>query len=143
MLFQKIFEIAQGTALTLTFTANREAGTLNVVVIPKMTDEKANPALFQPMSFEASPEELETEFANVLGAYSSSRMTLSDALKNAEAVMEAAKKEATEKAGKAVKSATGKSGKPADTPVPVTVTASGPAQPAIVSGDDNLFADEE
>lgn len=138
MLFQKIYNIAQETALTMSFTANREAGTLTVVVIPKMVDEKANPALRQPLSFEATPEELEAEFAEALGSYAASRKSLADALKDTETVIEAAKKEATSKATKAIKTASPKAAAankpdkaeekaPTGSTVPVTVPAEAPA----------------
>lgn len=138
MLFQKIFNIAQEAALTMSFTANREAGTLTVVVIPKMVDEKANPALHQPLSFEATPEELEDGFAEALGSYAATRKSLADALKDAETVIEAAKKEAASKASKAVRGASAKAGAetkpakaaenaPASDTVPVTVPAAVPA----------------
>jgi len=124
MLFQKIFDIAQEAALTMSFTANREAGTLTVVVIPKMIDEKANPALHQPLSFEATPDELEEGFAAALGSYAATRKSLADALKDAETVIEAAKKEAASKATKAVKAA---EKAPASDTVPITVPAAAPA----------------
>lgn len=150
MLFQKIFDIAQETTLAMTFSANREAGTLIVTVIPKAIDEKANPALYQPLQFEATPEELETGFEDALGTHGAARKSLADAIKDAEAVIAAAKKEVTAKAAKAVKGASGKSETPAPgvatENVPVTVTepagskADSVAANPVKTESDNLFA---
>lgn len=156
MLFQKIFEIAQETTLAMTFSANREAGTLIVTVIPKAVGDKPNAALYQPLQFEATPEELENGLPEALGRYGAARKSLADAISDAETVIAAAKKETTAKATKAVKGASGKGGEkaagakgPIDTePAPGGVTAPAPAgsgtsSPAVepVKADsDNLFA---
>lgn len=150
MLFQKIFELAADTAITMTFVANRDAGTLTVTVIPKPLGEKSNPALSQPLSFEATPEELESSFAEALGSYGHMRKSLADTLKDAETVIESAKKDATTKAAKAVKGAEKKAPKAAATaPVvakadteaapPATAETAAPAETPAAAGE-NLFA---
>lgn len=139
MLFEKIYSIAQDSALTMTFTANRETGTLTVVVIPKAIGENANPALHQPMSFEATPDELESQFAEALGSYSASRKSLADALKDAESVMAAAKSEVGSKTRKALKGASVKDA-PAST-VPVVVPESSGTSVAAATAEDNLFGE--
>jgi PRTRC genetic system protein E len=142
MLFQKIFEIAQDATLAMTFSANREAGTLIVTVVPKAVGDNPNPALHQPLQFEATPEELDSGFADALGSYEVSRKSLADALKDTQAVIDAAKKDATSKAAKAVKGAAGKSAAtPAATPVSVKVTE--PAATAASEADESNSASAE
>jgi PRTRC genetic system protein E len=142
MLFQKIFEIAQDATLAMTFSANREAGTLIVTVVPKAVGDNPNPALHQPLQFEATPEELDSGFTDALGSYEVSRKSLADALKDTQAVIDAAKKDATSKAAKAVKGAAGKSAAtPAATPVSVKVTE--PAATAASEADESNSASAE
>jgi PRTRC genetic system protein E len=105
--FQRIKELTHnGTVLSFVFTAIPNSENLSVVVSPISNDvEKAGAAMTQSLAFEATVEELETEFADALGSFSASRKSLSDAVKNAEVVMGAAKQEAISKASKAVKGA--------------------------------------
>lgn len=156
MLFQKIFDIAQEATLAMTFSANREAGTLIVTVIPKAVGDNPNPALHQPLQFEATPEELENGLPEALGRYGAARRSLADAIQDAETVIAAAKKETTAKAAKAVKGASGKGGEKAAAKapratesVPVKVTeppapsgggAGTPAVEPVKVESDNLFA---
>lgn len=124
-LFTQIYELAENAALSMTFVANKKEGTLTVTVIPKALSDKANPVLSTPLSFEATPEELDADFANALGSFSASRKTLANALKDAEDVMAAAKDEATSKAAKALKKASEKQ-QPAT--APATPPAGAPPQ---------------
>lgn len=141
-LFTKIHEIAQDAVLTMTFAANKENGTLTVTVIPKAVSDKANPALATPLSFEATPEELDVQFADALGRFQASRKSLADAVKDVEAVMAAAAKEATSKASKAVKNASERQ----TTKTPPEATATLPSQPEAAPAatapvdSDSLFA---
>lgn len=139
-LFNTIYEIAQDAALSMTFVANKDSGTLTVTVIPKAINDKANPALTTPLQFDATPEELENEFASAIGGFKATRKTLADAFKDAESVMEAAKKEANEKASKAVKAAATEPAKTA-TPSSHPTSESKSVDTASPEADkDNLFA---
>lgn len=139
-LFTKIYEIAQDAALTMTFVANKEAGTLTVTVIPKALFDKANPALSTPLSFEATPDELDRDLAASLGGFSASRKSLAEALKDAEAVMDAAKNDATKKASSALKNASGKeTAKSPATAASTPAQEAAPAKPEAPAEAENLF----
>lgn len=100
MVFRSIKNLAKTTQLVLIISDGDE-DTLKVTVMPKAAKDCENPALSTPLQLVGTPEELDEKFAEILGGYTASRTSLEDSLAASQTVMEAAKKEATEKAAKA------------------------------------------
>ena len=97
------------TSLTLSLAANQD-GTLTVTVTPK--GAKVSGALDTPLSLTGTAAELDEGFAGILASYTAKRQDLSDQLAATEAILEAAKKEAADKAKKSI-------AKPAKSSTPV------------------------
>lgn len=95
--------LAACASITLSMVANGN-GTITVTVIPKANkggDENAS--LNTPLSLTGTAEELDAEFAGILAKYSDSHKSLAEQLEATEAILDAAKKEASTKATKAIK----------------------------------------
>lgn len=91
--------LAHLASLSLTLVGNTD-GTLTVTVTPK--GAKVAGALDTPLSLTGTPAELDAEFANILASYSAKRLSLAEQVAATEAILEAAKNEATEKAKKSI-----------------------------------------
>jgi len=91
--------LAHLASLSLTLVGNPD-GTLTVTVTPK--GAKVAGALDTPLSLTGTPAELDEGFADILASYSGKRLSLVEQFAATEAILEAAKKEATEKAKKSI-----------------------------------------
>lgn len=112
-MFTQIAQLAKHSTLNLIISA--EGDNLRVIVMPKPKGGE-NAALSTPLSLLASPEELDREFASVINGYSANRTTLQESLDAAKTIMDAAAKEAREKAASKAKPAASKTAaKPAST----------------------------
>lgn len=103
-------------------------GTLSVDLLPP---QDGNPALSQPLLLQASAAELDGEFAGIVGRFANARKSLSQALADAELLMQAAEKEAKGKASSAVAKASASAemveeAKAQVAPAPTTSAASSP-----------------
>jgi len=87
------------TSLTLSLAANPD-NTITVTVTPK--GAKVSGALDTPLSLTGTAAELDEGFAGILSGYTTKRQDLSDQLAATEAIMEAARKEAADKAKKSI-----------------------------------------
>ncbi|KXS30418.1 MAG: Uncharacterized protein AWT59_3458 [Candidatus Gallionella acididurans] len=87
------------TSLTVSLVANAD-DTITVTVTPK--GGKTGSTIDTPLSLTATAAELDEGFAEVLLGYTGKRQNLSDQLAATEAILEAAQKEATEKAKKSI-----------------------------------------
>ena len=104
--------LTQVVSLSTSMVENEDK-TITVTVIPKAKKEgEANASLNTPLVLTGTAEELDAEFANLLASYTGKRSSLAEQLEATEAVLEAAKKEATKKATKAVTSKPAKPVKP-------------------------------
>ena len=98
------------TSLTVSLVANAD-DTITVTVTPK--GGKTGSTLDTPLSLTATAAELDEGFAGVLSGYANKRQNLSDQLAATEAILEAAQKEAAEKAKKSIAKPAQKSSTPA------------------------------
>jgi PRTRC genetic system protein E len=142
-MFTELAALAKSTTIHLIITSapNDE---LKVVVLPQ-AKEGMNPALCQPLSLTASPEELDEKFVDCLASYKTERKTLEEQLEDSRLVMEAAGKAAQESAADATKKATTKPAAPAPSANKTTAAAPAADKTASESGgsieeeDDNIF----
>lgn len=105
-MWKALFDVAKTTALVMTITADEKAGLLNVTVTPRPTAKDAPPALSQPLSLKATPEELDAGFVETLTTYGTAYASLKETVEAAVAVMNEAKKALVSKvAAKAAKAA--------------------------------------
>lgn len=105
--------LAGVTSLNLSLVANGD-DTITVTVHPK--GSKTGNTLDTPLSLTATAAELDEGFANVLLAYSSKRQNLVEQLAATEAILEAAQKEASDKAKKSLAKPGKKSSTESETP---------------------------
>ncbi len=87
------------TSLTLSLAANPD-NTITVTVTPK--GAKVSGALDTPLSLTGTAAELDEGFAGILTSYANKRQNLSEQLAATEAILEAAQKEAADKAKKSI-----------------------------------------
>jgi PRTRC genetic system protein E len=109
--------VAKGVTVQFTVLAAAD-GKLEVNVIPSVAGGTSSLNLV-PKSFVATPEELDTEFQDVIAGYATANLTLKQQLEDVETVAAAAAKEASENAAR----------KPT-----TTTKKSGAARPAVKSG---------
>ena len=83
---------------TLLITVARIEQNLRVNVIPTKARDGEDQALTTPLSYTASPEELDAEFGKHLAGYVDSHITLGSTLAEAKAEMDAAAKAARQRA---------------------------------------------
>ncbi|ABL01409.1 PRTRC system protein E [Pelobacter propionicus] len=98
-MFSAIHRLATQADLALNISASGDS--LRVVVIPKPKSGETHSALITPLILEATPEELNEQFAGILVQYSSKRKSLVETLEETTAYLDAAMKEAKDKATKA------------------------------------------
>lgn len=142
MLFQSLQELSRSTHIVCMISGEGD-DLMKVTVMPKPAKEGENPALSTPLQLVGTPRELDEKFAEVLTSYTASRTSLIESLAASQAVMDAAKKDATDKAAKASQDSARTA--PAKTP-PVSDKADGegesqddPTQAAQANSDLNLF----
>lgn len=83
---------------TLLLTIARVGDKIKVNVIPAKVKEGEDQALTTPLSYAASPEELDAEFGKHLASYVDAHLSLGSTLAEAKAEMDAAAKAARQKA---------------------------------------------
>ena len=83
---------------TILLTIARVESKVKVNVIPIKAKEGEDQALTTPLSYTASPEELDAEFGKHLASYSNAHISLGSTLAEAKAEMDAAAKAARQKA---------------------------------------------
>lgn len=98
--------LATVASLSMNLVLNGD-GTITVTVMPKGKKEGEN-ALNTPLSITGTAEELDAEFAGILAKYNGKRLSLAEQLEATEAILEAAKQEASKKATTAVKKGSSK-----------------------------------
>lgn len=129
-MFEELFALACSATLTMTVSADEKTGRLTVNVIPKPKQQAGEPALAQPLSLTATPQEFDAGFIEALRGYRDVRQSLAQQAEATNEVIEAAKAASVKKASEATAKAS--SVKPA---APVKPAASAPAaQPPV--GDD-------
>ena len=105
-MFVELAEIVKETKLTI-MVEDVGGGNIFLFVHPKPVEGK-NTALFVPLGFTGTPEELDKNLSELLVRYTTKRQDLAESLEAAEAVMDAAKKLAQEEATKKSRKATKK-----------------------------------
>lgn len=102
MFFQSLNSLLQNvSAITVTMTPATD-GDITITVIPTAKKD-AEKALATPIQLTGSPEELDAEFAALISRTATTRKSLAEQLDATEAVLEAARKDASSNATKAVK----------------------------------------
>lgn len=129
-MFEELFALATSATLTMTVSADEKTGRLTVNVIPKPKQQAGEPALAQPLSLTATPQEFDAEFVQALRGYRDVRQSLAQQAEATNEVIEAAKAASVKKASEATAKAS--SAKPA-APAKPAASASA-AQPPV--GDD-------
>jgi len=104
MLFNSLHELVKTTKIICFISSDGEQ--MKVTVLPKAANESAPPALSTPLQLVGTPDELDSQFPEILKEYTETRTSLVNSLAASQAVMEAAKKEATDKAAKVVSAKT-------------------------------------
>jgi PRTRC genetic system protein E len=98
-MFVELMPLLFGRTVMIT-VARENDKMLRVNVIPKKLREDENPALTTPLSYTATPEELDAELGKHLASYVECHTQLGSTLAQAKAAMEAAAKAAQEEARK-------------------------------------------
>lgn len=108
-MFKELFELARASGpLTMALSADTPPGQMTVVVIPKSSDAKDEPALATPLSLTATPEELDAEFTTVLASYKGQRQSLAEQVAATNEVLAAAREASVQKGSKAATKALAK-----------------------------------
>lgn len=118
-MFEELFALACSTTLTMTVSADEKSGRLTVNVIPKAKPDAAEPALAQPLSLTATPQEFDTGFIDALRGFREVRQSLAQQAEATKEVIEAAKAASVKKASDATTKAAApkpSTSKPAATP---------------------------
>lgn len=127
--------LAGNTAVNLMVTGTEDKMTVTVIPKPAKTGE-GNEALSQPLVLTGSANELDAEFATLLGRFDNSRKSLIEQFEATEAVLEAAKKASAEKAAKGVTKAAAKASTKA-------ATAAAPEPNGKGDGEGNMDGEDE
>ena len=125
-MFEELFALACSTTLTMTVSADEKSGRLTVNVIPKAKPDAAEPALAQPLSLTASPQEFDTGFIDALRGFREVRQSLAQQAEATKEVIEAAKAASVKKAS----DATTKAAAPKSTASEPTSTVAATPSPA-------------
>lgn len=134
-MFQELFALAASATLTMTVSADETTGRMTINVIPKPRKDANEPALAQPLSLTATPQEFDTGFIAALSGYREVRQSLEQQAEATKVVLEAAKAASVKKASDATSKAAGAPAKPAaavSRPLPAPSAASARAS----SGDE-------
>lgn len=117
-MFEELFALACSATLTMTVSADEKSGRLTVNVIPKPKPDAGEPALAQPLSLTATPQEFDIGFIDALRGFREVRHSLAQQAEATKEVIEAAKAASVKKASDATAKATAPkpvAGKPAPT----------------------------
>lgn len=134
-MFEELFALARGATLTMTVSADEKTGRLTVNVIPKPRTNAGEPALAQPLSLTATPQEFDDGFIEALQGYREVRQSLTQQAEATKEVIEAAKAASVKKASDAaVKAAE---------PQPAAKPASSAAPRVATSPDEDGMDDAE
>jgi PRTRC genetic system protein E len=115
--------------ILITTTAD---GQLSVTVLSVQQSAKTNPVLSRPLTLVATPEELDSQFAEVISTYGQRRASLVEQLEAETTILQNAEKES---ADKATKKLAGKS-------AAANASKAGKSQAAAASDDDEDFGGE-
>ncbi|MFT4192095.1 MAG: PRTRC system protein E [Comamonas sp.] len=137
-MFEELYALALNATLTMTVSADEKSGRLTVNVIPKPRADAGEPALAQPLSLTATPQEFDAGFIDALCGYRETRLSLAQQAEATKEVIEAAKavcvKKASEAAAKAsAAKAAAKTAPAASSSTPALASADGDDIPAPVS----------
>lgn len=138
-MFKELYELALGTTLTLTISADERKGRMTVNVVPKPRDDAGEPALSTPLILTAMPEEFDADFVTVLAGYRTSHASLVQQAQVTQELLDAAKAASAKKATNAVAKAQGRSAPPSA--AAKRATGSAPASEPD-AGDDDAGADD-
>nr|WP_297383512.1 PRTRC system protein E [uncultured Roseateles sp.] len=105
-MFQELFALAASATLTMTVSADEAAGRMTINVIPKPRKDANEPALTQPLSLTATPQEFDAGFIAALSGYREVRQSLEQQAEATKVVLEAAKAASVKKASDATSKAT-------------------------------------
>lgn len=139
-MFEELFALACSATLTMTVSADEKSGRLTVNVIPKPRQDTGEPALAQPLSLTATPQEFDTGFIEALCGYREVRRSLAQQAEATKEVIEAAKAASVKKASDATAKAAAPK-PPAAKPAPAS-TAATTASPALQDDDDGADGGE-
>lgn len=106
-MFQELFALAASATLTMTVSADETTGRMTINVIPKPRKDVSEPALTQPLSLTATPQEFDTGFIAALSGYREVRQSLEQQAEATKVVLEAAKAASVKKASDATSKAAG------------------------------------
>lgn len=101
-LFNELYAMATTCSLSLLVTADAPSGKLTINVIPKPKPGADEPALKQPLSLTATPDEFDREFLAALRGYRECHASLAAQAEATLEVLTAATKASAKKAGHAV-----------------------------------------
>jgi PRTRC genetic system protein E len=131
--FVELMPLLAGRTVLIT-VAKVDDKTLRVNVIPRAKADE-NPALSTPLTYTASPEELDAELGKHLAGYVQTHQQTASTLAEAKATLEAAAKAAQEEAKRKAEERKKATQKPAAnaTPGSASAASSTPAEPVPVS----------
>lgn len=104
-LFEELYALALTATLTMTVSADEKSGRLTLNVIPKPRKDVSEPALTQPLSLTATPQEFDEGFIAALTGYREVRQSLAQQAEATNEVIDAAKAASVKKASEAVSKA--------------------------------------
>lgn len=134
-MFKNIFQLVQAAPLLMKLDAQPE-GKLAILIQPTPAKADGAPALTKPLRLVGTPEELDAEFAGLIERFSTSYVSMKDAVDAAVAVTEAARAEAGKRAADAVKGKAAGGGKPAAAPVRAVRDGTDAVEEDAGTGDD-------
>jgi PRTRC genetic system protein E len=100
-MFEQLYALATHATLTMIVSADEQTGRLTVNVIPKPRKDADEPALAQPLSLTATPQEFDAGFIDALSGYRETRLNLAQQAEATKAVLEAARAASVKKASQA------------------------------------------
>lgn len=143
-MFEELFALACSATLTMTVSADEKSGRLTVNVIPKAKPDAGEPALAQPLSLTATPQEFDAGFIDALRGYREVRSSLAQQAEATKEVIEAAKAASVKKASEATTNAAKVSAKPVPAkPAPAAAAASATSASAVVQAPGAADEDAE
>jgi len=111
-MFEELYALATSATLTMTLSADEKSGRLTINVIPKPRKDVGEPALAQPLSLTATPQEFDAGFIEILRGYREDRRSLAQQAEATKEVIEAAKAASVKKASEATAKAKASPAKP-------------------------------
>lgn len=122
-MFRELFDLACDVTLTMTISADQGTERMTINVVPRPTDDAKEPALAQPLSLTATPQEFDGGFVEALRGYREVRLSLVQQAQATQAALEAARAASVKKASEASKSKTVRAATGQSTPVDATPKA--------------------